>query len=53
MEDIKTSFILPKDLWKSAKVRAAEEGISLGELVRKAIEDILTKKESKKGARKK
>jgi predicted HicB family RNase H-like nuclease len=46
---IKTSFILPRDLWKNAKIRAAEQGISLGELVRKAIEDYLSKTESKKG----
>ena len=49
MDEIKTSFLLPRDLWKNAKVRAAELGISLGEFVRRAMEDYLTKTETKKG----
>ncbi len=52
MEDIKTSFLLPKDLWKRAKIRAAQEDTSLGQLVRKAIEEYLGKEESKKKGRK-
>jgi plasmid stability protein len=47
MKDIKTSFMLPDDIWKQAKVRAAQEGISLGELIRKVLRDYLEKGESK------
>jgi len=48
MKDIKTSFMLPEDIWKEAKVRAAQEGISLGELIRKLLKDYLQKGEAKK-----
>ncbi len=44
MKDIKTSFMIPEDIWKAAKVRAVEEGISLGELIRKLLSDYLEKK---------
>ena len=44
MTDIKTSFILPEEIWKAAKVKAAEEGISLGELIRNLLSDYLEKK---------
>jgi len=43
MEEIKTSFLLPRDLWKQARIRAAEEGISFGEIIRKALEGYLRK----------
>ncbi len=44
MKDIKTSFLIPEDIWKAAKVKAAEEGISLGELIRNLLTDYLEKK---------
>jgi len=47
MKDIKTSFMLPEEIWKQAKVRAAQEGISLGELIRKLLADYLQKVETK------
>jgi hypothetical protein len=42
----RTSFLLPKDVLKQAKIRAIEEGISFAEVVRKALQEYL--KESKK-----
>ena len=48
MEEIKTSLIFPLDLWEQAKIRAAKERISLGELVRHALKEYLAKKEPKK-----
>jgi hypothetical protein len=44
MKDIKTSFMLPEDVWKAAKFKAVEEGISLGELIRNLLRDYLEKK---------
>ncbi len=39
MEDLtRTSFMLPRNILKKAKIQAANEGISLGEFIRKAIE---------------
>jgi len=43
MRDIKTSFMIPEEIWKAAKVKAAEEGISLGELIRNLLSDYLKK----------
>lgn len=47
MKDIKTSFMLPEEIWKQAKIRAAQEGISLGELIRRLLSDYLQKAENK------
>jgi predicted HicB family RNase H-like nuclease len=44
MKDIKTSFMIPEDIWKAAKVQAAQEGISLGELIRNLLSEYLEKK---------
>ncbi len=46
MKDIKTSFMIPEDIWKAAKVKAIEEGISFGELIRNLLRDYLEKKEA-------
>jgi hypothetical protein len=48
MELTKTSLMLPKDVLKQAKIRAIEEGISFGELIRRALNEYLSKKEFKK-----
>lgn len=48
MENAKTSLILPRDILKQAKIRAAEEGISFGEVVRRALKEYLEKKEVRK-----
>jgi len=42
--DVKTSFMIPEDILKAAKVKAVEEGISLGELIRNLLRDYLEKK---------
>ncbi len=47
MKDIKTSLMLPEDIWEEAKILAAKERISLGEIVRRALKEYLSKKESK------
>ncbi len=47
MKEIKTSFLLPEELWRQAKIRAVNEGVSLGELIRKILADYLEKEESK------
>lgn len=44
MKDLKTSLMLPEDMWKEAKIRAAQEGIGFGELVRRALKEYLAKK---------
>jgi len=49
MELTKTSLMLPKDVLKQAKIRAIEEGISFGELMRRALSEYLGKKETRKG----
>jgi plasmid stability protein len=51
MKDIKTSLMIPENVWKAAKIRAAQEGISMGELNRNAIKEYLAKgKPIKKGS---
>jgi predicted HicB family RNase H-like nuclease len=47
-KDVKTNIIFPEDMWEEAKIQAAKERISLGELVRQALKDRLAKKESQK-----
>jgi len=47
-DEVTTSMIVPKELWEQAKIRAAMERISLGELFRRALKEYLAKKESKK-----
>ena len=49
MELTKTSLMLPKDVLKQAKIRAIEEGISFGELIRRALNEYLEKKPQRKG----
>jgi len=46
-ESTKTSLMVPKDILKQAKIRAVQEGISFGELIRRALKEYLSKKESK------
>jgi hypothetical protein len=45
MELTKTSLMFPKDVLKQAKIRAIEEGISFGELIRRALGEYLAKRE--------
>ncbi len=47
-KDIKTNIIFPMEMWEEAKIQAAKERISLGEIVRRALANYLAKKESKK-----
>ena len=46
-KDIKTNIIFPMDMWEEAKILAAKERISLGEIVRRALAEYLAKKEPK------
>ncbi len=39
--EMKTSLDLPKDLWRRAKIRAAEEDRSLKDLVAEGLEIVL------------
>jgi len=43
-----TSVKVDEDVWKKAKIRAIEEGITLQDLLNEALEDRLSKKESSK-----
>jgi len=46
---ITTSVVFPEDLWEQMKLRALQERISLGKLVRRAVTEYLEKKEPKRG----
>ena len=50
MERMKTTMILPKDLWKRAKIRAMDDGIDLSGVVIAALE-IYLKSKTRKGGR--
>lgn len=52
MKNLKTSLMLPENIWKEAKIRAAQEGISFGELIRKALKEYLAKKQTAGGKKK-
>jgi predicted DNA binding CopG/RHH family protein len=43
-ESLKTSFLVSRQLWRRAKIRAMDEGIELQELISKAIEMYLERK---------
>jgi hypothetical protein len=43
-DDRKTSIELPRDLWRRVRVRAAEEEVSLKELLARALEAYLKTK---------
>ena len=51
MERMKTTMILPRDLWKRAKVRAMDDGIDLSGVVIAALEAYLRQGQSKGGKR--
>jgi hypothetical protein len=40
---VKTSLSLPEDLWKSARIRALQEGVDAQDLVARALEAYLRK----------
>lgn len=44
---VKTTMVLPRELWRAAKVRALDEGVDLNRVVIVALESYLkrTKKE--------
>ena len=48
MERMKTTMILPRDLWKAAKVRAMDDGIDLSGVVIAALETYLKGKGGKR-----
>ncbi len=48
---VKTTLVLPKDLWKEVKIRAVEEELDLNRLTIKALEAYL-KVKPKPAARK-
>ena len=47
VEAVKTTMVLPEDLWKAAKIRAINEGIDLNQVVIAALESYL--KRTRKG----
>jgi hypothetical protein len=49
-EEAKVTVMLPRDLWKRAKIQAIREDRDLRELVVEALQSYLTEKE-KKGTR--
>jgi hypothetical protein len=42
---IQTNIIFPQDMWERAKIQAAREMVSLGEIVRKGLKEYLDKKQ--------
>ena len=40
---VKTSLALPEELWKSARIRALQEGVDAQDLVARALEAYLRK----------
>jgi post-segregation antitoxin (ccd killing protein) len=46
-ERLKTTVVLPRDLWKRARIKAVEEETDLSTLIAKAIEAYLTSKPRK------
>ena len=51
-KEIKTNIIFPIDMWEKAKIRAAKERISLGELVRLALKEYLAREKPKEKRKK-
>ena len=51
MERMKTTMILPKELWRRAKIRAMDEGTDLSGVVIVALEAYLKTKPGKEGRR--
>ena len=47
MEKMKTTMILPRELWKRAKVRAMDDGTDLSGIVIEALEAYLKAKPRK------
>jgi len=47
VEAVKTTMVLPEDLWRAAKIRAINEGIDLNQVVIAALESYL--KRTRKG----
>ena len=45
---MRTVITFPDELWEEAKNRAVKERVSLAEIVRRALAEYLSKKESKK-----
>ena len=48
IERMKTTMVLPRDLWKRAKVRAVDDGIDLSGVVIAALESYLKGKGGKR-----
>ena len=46
-DETTTSLIVSRKLWEEAKIRAMKEGISLGELIRRALKEYLEKGKKK------
>ncbi len=51
METVKTTMILPKDLWKAAKIFAVNKGMDLNQVVIAALEAYLRIRPRKEGGR--
>lgn len=49
-ETVKTTMVLPKDLWKAAKIRAVEEDADLNGVVIAALEAYVKVKRREEGA---
>ncbi len=48
---VKTTMVLPKDVWKAAKIRAVEEDRDLNAVVIAAVEAYLKTRPRKEGGR--
>jgi hypothetical protein len=50
-KDKKTTIVIPRELWRRARVRAAEEDTGFGTVVIRALESYLAAKTPKKERR--